>query len=147
MKFSIEVPAEANPLNSRTLYNVLQSASSSDQQQVMTGSQQLQNWEKSPGFHSLLQSAYIDLSLPVEVRYLSVIHLKHGIGKYWKKTAANAITKEEKELIRSRVLSSGTYEPNQRLAVQNAVVIAKMIRSDYPHDWYAKGLLDGLFFQ
>lgn len=135
MNFAIEVPAEANPLTDQTLFNVLQSASSNDQQQVKSGAQQLQNWEKSPGFYSSLQSLLLNNSLPFEVRYLSVIQLKNGIDKYWRKTAANAIKNDEKGLIRSRSLGSGINEPDRRLALQISIVIAKITRHEYPHDW------------
>lgn len=135
MNFAIEVPAEANPLTNQTLFHVLQSASSNNQQQVKTGAQQLQNWEKSPGFYSSLQSLVLDKSLPFEVRYLSIIQLKNGIDKFWRKTAANAIKKEEKDLIRSRCLESGIDEPDRRLALQTSIVIAKITRYEYPHDW------------
>ena len=133
--FAIEAPAEANPLNTQTLYQVLRSASSSDQQQVQTGTKQLQNWEKSPGFYSGLQSLYIDLSLPVELRYLSIIHLKNAVDKYWRKTAINAVSREEKALIRSRSLESVLNEPDARLALQSSLFIAKIIRSEFPRDW------------
>ena len=135
MNFAIEVPGESNPLNTETLFRVLQSASSSDQQQVKTGSQQLQNWEKEPYYHSALQSLHVDYSLPVELRYLAVIQLKNGIDKYWRKTAANAIVKDEKVLIRSRSLRSGLDEPDPRLALQISIIIGKIIRFDYPQDW------------
>lgn len=135
MNFSIEVSAEANPLNTQMLYHVLQSASSNDQQQVKTGAQQLQNWERSPGYYSSLQTLYIDYSLPVELRYLAVIQLKNGIDKYWRKTATNAIKAEEKDLIRSRSIQSGVYEPDHRLALQISVLIAKIVRYEFPHDW------------
>jgi len=135
MNFAIEAPAEANPLTIQTLYHVLQSASSNDQQQVKTGTQQLQNWERSPGFYSSLQSLYIDYSLPVELRYLAIIQLKNGIDKYWRKTATNAIVAEEKDLIRSRCLRSGIYEPHHRLALQISILTAKIIRYEFPQDW------------
>ena len=135
MNFAIEVPAESNPLNTQTLFRVLQSASSSDQQQVKTGAQQLQNWEKEPYYHSALQTLHVDYSLPVELRYLAVIQLKNGIDKYWRKTATNAITKDEKEFIRSRCLESGVKEPDPRLALQISIIIGKIIRYDYPQDW------------
>ncbi|MCJ1418138.1 hypothetical protein MMC32_004483 [Xylographa parallela] len=135
MNFTIEGPAEANPLNSQTLINTLTKASSTDQQQVQTSTQQLQNWERQPSFYSSLQSVFIEASLPLEVRYLSAIQLKNGIDKYWRKTASNAISKEEKALIRSRCIDSGITEPDRRLALQNALVIAKITRFDFPHDW------------
>ena len=135
MNFAIEAPAEANPLTARTLLHVLQSASSSDRQQVQSGAKQLQNWERSPGFYSSLQSLYIDYSLPVELRYLAIIQLKNGIDKYWRKTATNAIRKEEKDIIRRRSIESCIAEPDARLALQISVLIAKIIRHEYPHDW------------
>ena len=135
MNFAIEVPGEANPLTDQTLFHVLQSASSNDQQQIKTGAQQLQNWEKTPGFYSLLQSLLLNVSLPFEVRYLSIIQLKNGIDKYWRKTALNAIKKDEKDLIRSRILENGINEPDRRLALQISIVIAKITRYEYPHDW------------
>lgn len=88
MSFAIEVPGEANPLTEGTLLHVLRSASSSDPQQIQSGTKQLQQWEKSPGYYRQLQSVFMDRSLPIEVRYLAVIQLKNGIDKYWRKTAA-----------------------------------------------------------
>lgn len=51
----IELPPEANPLNPQFLFKTLQAAASSDQQQIQTAAQQLQNWEKQRGYYSLLQ--------------------------------------------------------------------------------------------
>jgi len=85
--FSIEAPGEANPLTENTLLQSLHAASSSNPQQIQSGTKQLQQWEKSPGYYKHLQSVFIEKSLPVEVRYMAVIQLKNGIDKYWRKTA------------------------------------------------------------
>jgi hypothetical protein len=85
--FQVEVPGEANPLTEGILFHVLRSASSTDQTQVQSGTKQLQHWEKTQGFYPLLQSVFLDRSLPLEVRYLAIIQLKNGIDKYWRKTA------------------------------------------------------------
>ena len=45
------------------------------------------------------------------------------------------MTKEDKDAIRSRLLSSALNEYDSRLAVQNALVIAKIARFEYPNDW------------
>ncbi|KAI4262276.1 MAG: hypothetical protein L6R42_002545 [Xanthoria sp. 1 TBL-2021] len=135
MNFAIEVAGEANPLSLQTLYHTLTAASSSDPQQIESGAQQLQNWEKQSGYYSSLQSIFVDVSLPVEVRHLCIIQLKNGIDKYWRKTAPNAIKKDEKDLIRSRSIESGTNEPDHRLALQNALMIAKIVRYEYPLEW------------
>lgn len=132
---ALELPAEANPLSEGLLFHVLRSAASSDPHQIQTGTKQLQKWESEKGYYPLLQSAFIDRSLPVEIRYLAIIQLKNGIDKYWRKTATNAVSKEDKTLIRSRLLESGVNEADQRLALQNALVIAKIVRFEFPHDW------------
>ena len=85
--FAIEVPGEANPLTGNLLIHGLRAASSSDPQQIQTGTKQLQSWEKSQGYYVHLQSAYLDTRLPLEIRYLAIIQLKNGIDKYWRKTA------------------------------------------------------------
>ncbi|KAL8830763.1 MAG: hypothetical protein Q9170_005590 [Blastenia crenularia] len=135
MNFSIEVPGEAIPLSMQNLYQTLTAASSTNPQQIKAGTQQLQNWERQPGYYSSLQSLFIDTALPVPVRYLSIIQLKNGIDKYWRKTANNAIKKDEKDLIRGRCIDCGTKEPDIRLALQNALMIAKVIRYEYPLEW------------
>ena len=48
----------------------------------------------------------------------------------------SAIQKGEKAEIRERLLDSGANESNRQLALQNALVTAKIIRYDYPYDWY-----------
>ncbi|KAK5122921.1 hypothetical protein LTR85_003486 [Meristemomyces frigidus] len=133
--FSIEVPGEANPLTENLLVHTLRSASSSDPHQIQSGTKQLQSWERSPGYYKHLQSAYLDHRLPLELRYLAIIQLKNGIDKYWRKTATNAVSKDDKHVIRTRLLESGLHEPDDRLALQNALVIAKIARFEYPHEW------------
>ncbi|KAH7110330.1 armadillo-type protein [Dendryphion nanum] len=132
---AIEVPGEANPLTEGILYHVLRSAASTDPNQIQTGTKQLHEWEKAKRFYPLLQSVFVDKSLPLEVRYLAIIQLKNGIDKYWRKTAVNAVDKEDKAIIRARLLESGANEADQRLALQNALVIAKIVRFEFPHDW------------
>jgi hypothetical protein len=73
--------------------------------------------------------------LPSEIRYLAIIQLKNGIDKYWRKTATNAIQPEEKSQIRSQLLDGGIREAETNLALQNALVVSKVVRIDYPLDW------------
>lgn len=134
---TIEVPGEANPLSPQNVLHALVLAASATQQQVQTGTQQLQNWEKQPMYYSFIQDVFLDHSVPNEVRYLAIIQLKNGIDKYWRKTAANAIKKEEKETIKTRALEAGIVEPAPLLALHNSLMIAKIMRYEFPHDWYA----------
>jgi hypothetical protein len=89
--FSIEAEGEANPLQEETLVNILQSAASSDPNQIQTGTKQLARWEKTPHFYKHLQTVYLTKQLPIEIRYLAIIQLKNGIDKYWRKTATKYV--------------------------------------------------------
>ncbi|OJD16324.1 hypothetical protein AJ78_03493 [Emergomyces pasteurianus Ep9510] len=131
----VELPGEANPLTRQNVFNALVSAAGSTQQQVITGGQQLQNWEKQANYFTLLQDIFVDYSLPIEVRYLSIIQLKNGVGQFWRKTAPNAIKAEEKLRIRSRAVEAGAVEPDAKLALHNAVMIAKIVRLEFPSEW------------
>lgn len=86
--FAIEAEGEADPLSENGLVSTLQSAASTDLNQIQSGTKQLTRWEKQPGYYRHLQSAYLSKQLPLEVRYLAIIQLKNGIDKYWRKTAA-----------------------------------------------------------
>lgn len=55
MNRAFELPGEANPLTPSFVYSALQSAGSNQQQQIQSGTAQLQTWEKQPGYYSLLQ--------------------------------------------------------------------------------------------
>ncbi|OOF97151.1 hypothetical protein ASPCADRAFT_12484, partial [Aspergillus carbonarius ITEM 5010] len=131
----VELAGEANPLSPQNVLNALVLAASSTQQQVQSGTQQLQNWEKQANYYTLLQDVFLDHSVPPEVRYLAIIQLKNGIDKYWRKTATNAIKKEEKEQIKTRALQAGVVEPAPLLALHNALMIAKIMRYEFPQEW------------
>ncbi|KAJ5629196.1 hypothetical protein N7528_002853 [Penicillium herquei] len=135
MSHAIEVAGEACPLSYQNVVNTLVMAASSNQQQVKMGTAQLQNWQKQASYHSFLQDAFCDHSLPTEARYLAIIQLKNGIDKYWRKTATNAIGKDEKQKIKSTAMQAGIMEPARQLALQNALMIAKILRYEFPHDW------------
>lgn len=52
---AFELSGEANPLDLQNVLNALMLAASSTQQQVQTGAQQLQNWEKQANYYSFVQ--------------------------------------------------------------------------------------------
>ncbi|KAJ5130955.1 Armadillo-like helical [Penicillium bovifimosum] len=135
MAFAIEVQGEANPLSAQNVLNTLVQAASSSQQQVRSGTEQLQKWEKQGMYYSFLQGVFLDHTVPNEVRYLAIIQLKNGIDKYWRKTAAHAIKPEEKQHIKTKALEAGIIEPAPLLALHNSLMIAKIMRYEFPHDW------------
>jgi len=135
--FTIEAEGETNPLSALTVISTLASASGAgaSQQSLKVATQQLANWEKSPGYYPLLQNAYADFSISQEIRFLAIIQLKNGIDKYWRKTASNAINREDKDRIRAQAVIAGLREPVSALALQNALMLAKIVRLEFPHDW------------
>ena len=133
--FAIEVEGEASPLTRQAVLSTLQKASGSDQLNLTASTQQLSNWERLPGYYATLQEIYGDFALPAPLRLLSIIQLKNGIDKHWRKTTINAIGKDEKNTIKARAIEIGMLEPVPSLALHNALMLAKIVRHEFPHDW------------
>ena len=133
---AIEGSGEALPLSQTLLVKILHSAASRDAVQIKSGTSQLQNWETRSGYYSMLQSIGLASELPLEVRMLSMIQLKNGIDKYWRKTAANGLSVHEKSTIRSKLLPASLELDQDRLRQFNAIIVAKVARQDFPTQWY-----------
>lgn len=95
---------------------------------------QLKSWETEPGFHYLLQEVYIKQEIPLRTRWIAIICFKNGIEKYWRSSRVNAISKEEKAQIRSRLFYV-IEDKNNQLTIQNAHAIARIVRFDFPSEW------------
>ncbi|KAI1167145.1 importin-beta domain-containing protein [Nemania serpens] len=137
MNFSIEVEGAASPLNHIELARTLRSATSSqDHLKRQAADQQLSAWQSHTDFYPTLQAVFLDSSLPREVRFLAIIQLKNGIDTCWRaRTVKNAIQPAEKQLIRSNLLRGSIEERDPQLALHNALVVAKIVRIDFPEDW------------
>ena len=135
--FSIEAEGETVPLSVQDIYQTLAKTSGSQatQQSLQVSAKQLANWQKTPGYHSLLQEVYSDFTLDDGIRLQAIIQLKNGIDKHWRKTSQHAIRKEEKQKIRTKAVDVGVHESQRPLALQNALMLAKIVRFDFPHDW------------
>ncbi|KAK9247449.1 armadillo-type protein [Lipomyces tetrasporus] len=119
------------------LLQVLQAAVLQDPASVATrkaAEAQLKTWETHHGFYSLLQDAFLDTSLATDIRWISIIYFKNGIDKYWRKSAPNAIAKDEKVQIRSKITQTFGIT-NAQLAAQNALAIARISKFDFPVEW------------
>ncbi|KAF9186760.1 hypothetical protein BGZ51_001785 [Haplosporangium sp. Z 767] len=116
------------------LLSVLAEAASQEQARMKNAVTQLQQWETTPQFNATLQDIFYDRSLDTNIRWQAIIYLKNGIDKYWRKNAKNAIAPDEKTSIRSRLLTA-LDEEHKQLATQNAVLIAKIARFDFPLEW------------
>ncbi len=83
------------------------------------------------------QTVFLDKTLPHNVRFLAIILLKNGVDKVWFQppSAKNAVKPEKKDAIRSRLFQGTIGEGDRSFALHNALVIAKIVRVDYPRDW------------
>lgn len=133
--FTIEAEGETNPLTRDAVISTLATTSHPTAQSLQVATQQIGNWEKTGGYYALLQEVYADFSLGQDIRFQAIIQLKNGIDKHWRKTSFNAINKAEKDQIRSKSIEAGVREPVPALALQNALMLAKVVRYEFPHDW------------
>ena len=134
----VELEANMAGLTPQNIQQALRDASQSDQIKIQAATRQLQEWETQTQYFSHLMAVFVSFNSPIEVRQLAAIQLKNGIAKYWRKSAKNVIRDEEKEHIRSICLDAAVNEPDHRLVLQSALMIAKIIRFDYPREWSVK---------
>ncbi|KAI7866310.1 armadillo-type protein [Mucor mucedo] len=121
------------------LLGVLGEATSQDYQRMKAAEDMLKQWENAPSFFATLQDIFYDRSVDHDIRFLSGIYLKNGIDRFWRRTAKNPISPEEKMVIRQRLLQF-LDEPSRKvnienLTAQNAVIVSRIARIDYPRDW------------
>lgn len=119
---------------SSMVLETLSKAASQNTELFKPAEQQLKQWETEPGFYSTLLSIFFNHSIDRNVRWLAVLYFKNGVERYWRKTAPNAISEEEKKIIKDRLISN-FREPVNQLAVQLAVLISKVARFDCPKEW------------
>ncbi|KAI1465445.1 ARM repeat-containing protein [Daldinia caldariorum] len=137
MNFAIEVPGTATPLNFYELLRTLQTASSSlDNSKRQAAGQQLTAWESNPDYYPTLQSIFLEKSSPLDARFLAIIQLKNGVDRFWRlHSIQNAIPAAAKQVIRERLFQGTIGEGDRQLALHNALVIAKVVRTDFPTAW------------
>ncbi|KAI9322643.1 armadillo-type protein, partial [Dichotomocladium elegans] len=116
------------------LLQVFHEAASQDFTRMRQAEELLKQWESEPHFFSMVQDIFYDSSIHHDVRFLSGIYLKNGVGRFWRRTVKSPINPEEKNAIRQRLLQF-LSEPSKRLTAQNAVIVARIARLDYPMEW------------
>ncbi|GFR48983.1 hypothetical protein Agub_g11001, partial [Astrephomene gubernaculifera] len=95
----------------------------------------IQSLDSRPGFSSALAEIVSNREADHSARYLASVHLKNSIHRNWKKRVTHAgITPEEKAHLRAKLSQLIPQDDNQ-IAVQVALVYAKIARFDYPGEW------------
>ncbi|GAB6031945.1 Importin-11 [Chamberlinius hualienensis] len=113
---------------------LLVQASSQNLSVLKYAEEKLKAYECVAGFYSTLMDVVMDQNLDLNARWQAVIYFKNGIDRYWRRRAPGAIGEEEKDLLRSKLMYC-FKEPVNQIATQLAVLIAKVARLDYPHQW------------
>ncbi|RKP15345.1 armadillo-type protein, partial [Piptocephalis cylindrospora] len=116
------------------LLHALGEITSQQPERLKAAEANLRLWEVEPQFYPTVQSIFRDTSLDHAVRWAAVIYLKNGVDKHWRRTTKNAISPEEKASIRAGCLDAMT-EPDNKLSLQNSVIISRIARLDFPVDW------------
>lgn len=114
--------------------DALTKASSQNTELLKTAECQLKSWETEKGFYSTLLNIACDKFFDVNIRWLAVLCIKNGVDRYWRKLASNALSNEEKEIIRNKLLTCFN-EPVNQIALQFAVITSKVARLDFTREW------------
>ncbi|KAL6745489.1 armadillo-type protein, partial [Haematococcus lacustris] len=111
----------------------LQGALSSSPEVQKQAETVLVSLERRPGFCSCLAEVIGCKDYDHSARWLASVQLKNSISRHWRGSVFSAA---EKSHIRSK-LSSLVAEDDNQIAVQVALVYAKVARMDWPRDWPA----------
>ncbi|KAI5294635.1 hypothetical protein KEM52_003559 [Ascosphaera acerosa] len=122
-------------LTRENVVDALLAAAGNSPEQIAAVTELMHEWEVSSEYHEFLQDAFMDYSLPLAVRHLAIIQLKHGVDRYWRKLSPHAFSADVKQAIKTRAVEAGALEPDARLALQNALLVARIIRQEFPVEW------------
>ncbi|XP_046626086.1 importin-11 [Neodiprion virginianus] len=114
--------------------DILHKAGSQDPNVLKLAEQTLKEWETQRGFYTALFNVFSNHSLDINVRWIAILYFKNGVDRYWRRNAPNEIAADEKEFLRQHLIADFN-EPVNQLAVQLAVLIAKIARYDCPREW------------
>uniref|UniRef100_A0A1B0GAA7 Importin N-terminal domain-containing protein n=1 Tax=Glossina morsitans morsitans TaxID=37546 RepID=A0A1B0GAA7_GLOMM len=125
----------------------LRAATDTNAEVVRKAEAQLNEWESQSGFFLTLTrlcllpsnatsaEAAINQQLESNVRWMAAVYLKNGINKYWRRGTRHELPSEEKQQIRNLLLGHFANEHVPQVALQIAVLMARIARIDCPTEW------------
>eukprot|EP00898_Chlorokybus_atmophyticus_P004539 jgi/Chlat1/5086/Chrsp33S05017 len=119
------------------IFNLLQQALNQDQRVRQPASEALASCEDRAGFCSCLLEivSHASTSSDESARWLAAVHLKNCVIRHWRmRRDGSGIGEGEKAHLRSKLLDV-LGDRNSQIAVQLAIVAAKIARFDFPRDW------------
>merc|ERR1712137_85358 len=96
----------------------------------------LQQWEKVPGYCTLLLCIIQNRQIDANLRFVAISCFKNVVHRYWlpRSKSSYTVSGQEKENIRER-LPELFDEENHLNALHIALLYAKIARADYPNEW------------
>ncbi|WIA40697.1 hypothetical protein OEZ86_004393 [Tetradesmus obliquus] len=117
------------------LLQLLQGALSPDAPTQKQAEAVLASIEGRIGYCSCLAAVIGSKDADHSARWLAAVQLKNSVNKYWRpRYDSGGLTAEERAYLRGRFLQLIPQDDNQ-IAVQVALVVAKVARFDFPSQW------------
>lgn len=124
----------------------LQAATNPSHEIVQKAEAQLREWEQQPGFFptiarlSMRRGGGGDVvssteDSEVKVRWMAAVYLKNGVERYWRPNSRQELPAEQKQQIREVLLRHYDAEEVPQVALQVAVLLGRLARTDYPRFW------------
>ncbi|KIY92928.1 Importin-11, partial [Monoraphidium neglectum] len=110
-------------------------ALSHDQAMQKQAEQALHSLESQPGYVSCLAAIVANGEANHSARWMASVQLKNTVSKQWRpRYDSRGVSQEEKAYMRQHILDLISQD-DSKIAVQVALVVAKIARSDYPREW------------
>ncbi|XP_016940953.2 importin-11 [Drosophila suzukii] len=129
----------------------LQAATNPSHEIVQKAEAQLREWEQQPGFFPTIARLSMRRSggcgdaqhggtsstedSEVKVRWMAAVYLKNGVERYWRPNSRQELPAEQKQQIREVLLRHYDAEEVPQVALQIAVLLGRLARTDYPRFW------------
>ncbi|KAI0320679.1 ARM repeat-containing protein [Amylostereum chailletii] len=135
MNGTTQPQAQNASLQMGDLYNIVAGAASQDPVVMQAASTRLKEVLKLSGVLSGLQQITTQTSVPLHIRQLAIIQCKNEIPNQWRHR--KLISEEDKAAIRERSLAL-LGEEDDAISRCNVIIVAKIARYDYPHNWHMR---------
>lgn len=123
---------QGDVVNRQELLEIVYAASSQVPAQVQASTERLKTLLENVGTYDALHEIAAEKSLPLQVRQQSIIQFKNSALSHWR--SRKLLSEEYRNRIRARCMVF-LHEEDDLIAECNEVIVAKIARLDFPHNW------------
>ncbi|KAI6134978.1 ARM repeat-containing protein [Pisolithus croceorrhizus] len=123
---------QGDVVNRQELLDIVYAASSQVPAQVQASTERLKMLLENVGTYDALHEIAAEKSLPLQVRQQSIIQFKNSALSHWR--SRKLLSEEYRNRIRARCMVF-LREEDDLIAECNEVIVAKIARLDFPHNW------------